>query len=61
MQITDITKEEQCCCTCKHNIRTEYPIYHITCKCEIDGHHIGYVANFERVCELWEEAERKDT
>lgn len=54
MTITDVTKEEQCCCSCKHNIRKkdEAGIY---CKCEVDGHHIGYVANFERVCELWEE------
>ena len=64
MTITDITKEEECCCSCKHNIREKDERFAefagIYCKCEIDGHHIGYVANFERVCELWEEAnERK--
>ena len=60
MTITDITKEEECCCTCKHNIRekeTIADIYGIYCECEIDGHYIGYVACFESVCELWEEAE----
>ena len=25
--------------------------------CELDGHYIGYVANFESVCEEWEGSE----
>lgn len=54
MTITDIAKEEECCCTCKHNIRKEHPKYRVICECEIDGHCIGYVACFENVCELWE-------
>lgn len=52
MTITDVTKEEECCCTCKHNIR-EKEGAGIYCKCEIDGHYINYVACFESVCELW--------
>lgn len=57
MTITDIVKEEECCCSCKHNIRKGHPIYNIICECEIDGHYINYVACFENVCELWKEAE----
>ena len=58
MTITDITKEEQCCCSCKHNIRKEdKKMAGIYCECEIDGHYIGYVACFEQVCELWKEVE----
>lgn len=58
MTITDITKEEECCCSCKHNIR-EKEKSGIYCECEIDGHYINYVACFERVCEMWEEAENE--
>ena len=53
MTITDITKEYECCCSCSHNIRKSDGKY-IYCECEIDGHYIGYVANFENVCEEWE-------
>lgn len=55
--ISDAVNEEQCCCRCKHNIRKKHPIYRVICECEIDGHYIGYVANFECVCKMWEEAE----
>lgn len=47
MTITEVTDESKCCCSCRHNIRT-------ICHCEKDGHYIGYVANFEQVCEEWE-------
>ena len=57
MTITDITKEE-CCCTCKHNIRKEdKKRAGIYCECEIDGRYINYAACFENACELWEEVE----
>lgn len=56
MQIVDVTKgkEEECCCTCKHNIRTSDNECHVSCHCDIDDHYIGYVANFANVCEEWE-------
>lgn len=58
MKITNITKEEECCCSCNHNIRKkDEKMAGIYCECEIDGHYIDYVACFERVCDLWEEAE----
>lgn len=58
MQITYIKKEHECCCSCKHNIRKiDTRLAIVYCECEADGHYIGYVANFENVCELWEEAE----
>ena len=60
MTITDITKEEECCCSCRHNIRKQdKKMAGIYCECEIDGHYINYVACFERVCEMWEEAENE--
>ena len=46
-------KNHKCCCSCKHNIRTRKDDLHVECNCEIDGHYIGYVANFESVCEEW--------
>lgn len=54
MILTDITKESECCCSCKHNIRKKDKNKNIYCECEIDGHYIGYVACFETVCEEWE-------
>lgn len=55
MEITYATKDEECCCSCKHNIRKkDEKQAHIYCECDIDGHHIGYVACFECVCEEWE-------
>ena len=52
MHITDKTKEYECCCSYKHNKRKsdEYGIY---CECEIDGHYIGHIENFDTVCERW--------
>lgn len=53
MTIADVTKESECCCSCKHNIRTRGK-GQSTCNCDIDGHYIGYVACFESVCDRWE-------
>ncbi len=55
MQITDATKESECCCSCKHNIRKQDEKQAgIYCECEIDGHYIDYISCFENVCERWE-------
>ena len=55
MNIKDVTDESKCCCSCKHNIRTRYDDkMHVRCNCDKDGHYIGYVANFESVCDEWE-------
>ena len=52
MIITEVTKESECCCTCRHNIRKhDEKQAGIYCECEIDGHYIGYVACFESVCD----------
>ena len=53
MQIIDKTKEFECCCSCKHNIRKqdEKQVY---CECEIDGHYISYMSCFDNVCERWD-------
>lgn len=56
MKIVDVTKEYECCCSCKHNIR-KGETYATYCECEIDNHYIGYVANFESVCEEWADAD----
>lgn len=56
MQITDVTKESECCCSCKHNIRKKKKGW-TYCECEIDSHYIGYVACFDNVCERWEQDE----
>lgn len=37
------------CCSCGHNIRNGKGGNH----CELDGHYIGYVANFENWCRHW--------
>ncbi len=57
MTIVDVTKENECCCSCTHNKRTFDKDCHCTCTCDKDGHRIGYVANFESVCEEWEGSE----
>ena len=56
MVIKDVTDERKCCCSCKHNKRTRYgdKMRYIRCNCDKDGHYIGYVANFESVCDEWE-------
>lgn len=59
MQIPDVTKEEECCCSCKYNIRVRDSRKYIYCYCALDNHYIGYVANFESVCERWEKDENR--
>ena len=54
MTIVDVTKDNECCCSCTHNKRAFDKDYHCTCTCELDVHFIGYVANFGSVCEEWE-------
>lgn len=56
LTIVDVTNEKKCCCSCKYNKRVG-KIADIKCYCEIDGHYIGYVANFESVCGEWERGE----
>lgn len=57
MTITDVTKDEECCCSCKHNIRKTQNDGLIHTYCDIDNHYIGYVANFDSVCEKWEDVQ----
>jgi hypothetical protein len=26
---------------------------HVQCNCEIDGHYIGYLENFDQTCDEW--------
>lgn len=59
MIISDVKNEEECCCSCKHNKRIPEAKF-ISCHCDVDGHYIGYVANFESVCKMWESAESED-
>ena len=55
MQIVETKEDEKCCCSCKRNIRESTPDGYVDCHCELDGHYIGYVNNFNNVCEEWEE------
>ena len=55
MILTEVTDESKCCCSCQHNIRTHDKVWGCVCHCERDGHYIGYVANFQQVCEEWED------
>lgn len=54
MKLIEVTDESKCCCSCKHNKRVLYEDRVFFCHCDKDGHYIGYVANFEYVCEEWE-------
>lgn len=54
MKLTEVTNESKCCCSCRHNIRTNDKVWGCVCHCEKDDHYIGYVANFTQVCEEWE-------
>ena len=54
MTLTEVTDESKCCCSCRNNIRTHDKVWGCVCHCEIDGHYIGYVNNFDTVCEEWE-------
>ena len=59
MTITNVTDPSRCCCSCEHNVRDGESGL-IRCNCDIDGHYIGYIANFESVCENWEESRCKE-
>lgn len=50
-------ERKRCCCNCGRNIRQETEKYGIVCKCEIDGHYIGYIENFEGWCRRWTKGE----
>ena len=43
-----MTDRKRCCCNCRRNIRKDGK-----CHCEIDGHYIGYVENFDGWCKKW--------
>ena len=43
-------KIDRCCCTCDRNKRKPDGNGHTDCICEIDGHYIGYLENFEYSC-----------
>ena len=53
MILMDVYDESKCCCSCEHNIRTWDSNGHCTCRCDIDNHYIGYVENFDTVCDEW--------
>ena len=56
MIIKDVKNKYVCCCSCKHNIRIRPDDdIHVICYCDKDMHYIGYVENFENVCDEWEE------
>lgn len=56
MTIKDVKNKYICYCSCKHNIRIRPDDdIHVICNCDKDGHYIGYVENFENVCDEWEE------
>lgn len=50
-------ERKRCCCNCGRNIRQGTEKYGIVCKCEIDGHYIGYIENFEGWCRRWTKGE----
>lgn len=54
MKLTEVTDDSKCCCSCKHNIRSINVAWGCVCRCDKDGHYIGYIANFTEVCEEWE-------
>lgn len=43
-------KIDRCCCTCDRCMREHYNDGHVSCKCKIDGHYIGYMEAFEHSC-----------
>lgn len=48
-----MSKYIQCCCNCRHDIRT-WNDGNCTNRCDIDGHHIGYVDCHVGWCKHWE-------
>lgn len=43
----------RCCCNCRRNKRSKGKYGTIVCHCEIDGHYIGYLENFDGWCRRW--------
>lgn len=61
MKLTEVTDESKCCCSCRNNKRSKGGKFGgILCHCEKDGHYIGYIQNFEQVCEEWEKDGEQD-
>lgn len=51
--------KDRVCCNCRHNKRIPKRTY-IQCKCDIDGHYIGYVQCFDNWCRHWANERRAD-
>lgn len=51
--------KDRVCCNCRHNIRIPQKTY-IECKCDIDGHCIGYTECFDCWCRRWARERRGD-
>ena len=47
-----MSDRKRCCCNCRHNIRSG-ETGAVECRCEIDGHYIGYIECFEGWCRRW--------
>lgn len=45
-------KQKRKCVNCGHNIRTKR-IDGIVNHCDLDGHYIGYIENWENWCRRW--------
>ena len=48
----------QCCCNCRHDIRTWDDDAHCINYCKIDEHYIGYIECFEGWCRHWAKERR---
>lgn len=48
-------ERKRCCVNCGNNIRTTYekPFFNVVCRCQLDGHRIGYIECFEGWCKHW--------
>lgn len=44
--------KDRVCCNCEHNKRMPKSAY-VRCICDIDGHYIGYLENFDCWCRHW--------
>ena len=44
--------KDRVCCNCKHNKIMPKSTY-VRCICDIDGHYIGYLENFDCWCRHW--------
>lgn len=44
--------KDRVCCNCRHNKRMPKGT-NIQCRCDIDGHYIGYVECFDCWCRHW--------